>query len=109
MAVMERLRVRGGNHYAYADVLRRRADFNPESAALRGREGDDVSYGRLPLEYRADVAGAEYVVYSYGTPIAWTCDGAPWTVPAESYSLTTTRHQNVIRAALDVLDGYVTK
>lgn len=63
--------------------------------------------GRLPFEYKASCAQADYVVYSYGTPIAWhlrgdyaSDAGHEWVLPDEGYSLTTTRHQNKIAVAL---------
>lgn len=36
-----------------------------------------------------------YVVFSYGTPIAWRCagDGQEWCAPKVTYSVTTSKHQ----------------
>jgi hypothetical protein len=62
---------------------------------------DDGFYplGRLPGEHHASLKRADYVVYSYSTPIAWhTEDG--WVMPDEKYSVTTSRHQSRIRTAL---------
>lgn len=48
----------------------------------------------------------EYVVWSYGTPIAWHVpndgdgDDERWVIPDVKYSQTTTRHQNLVRTAL---------
>lgn len=40
-----------------------------------------------------------YVVYSYGTPIAWhTLDG--WYIVAQKFSVTTSKHQNYVRRAI---------
>ena len=58
--------------------------------------------GRLPAEYHASACAADYVVYSYATPIAWHGpDG--WVMPDESYSVTTSKQQGRIRTALSVL------
>ena len=59
--------------------------------------------GRLDPEEEArlarDVATLNYLVYSYGTPIAWhTADG--WYVVAQKFSVTTSKHQNYVRRAI---------
>lgn len=43
--------------------------------------------------------GIDYVIYSYGTPIAWRAWGM-WKVPDEKYSVTTSKHQGRIRTAI---------
>lgn len=47
---------------------------------------------------------AYYVVFSYGTPIAWhrytSGDTGEWTVPARKYSATTSNHQTITRSAI---------
>lgn len=61
------------------------------------------SLGRLDDKYRVSVGQADYVVYSYATPIAWhMSDGKYnyWVMPDESYSATTSRHQSITRTAL---------
>lgn len=87
---------------------------------LRGRHasrGDWSTRGRLPEGWWADltsVQGAVYVVYSHGTPIAWTPWIMPegevsrrWIVPPVSYSRSTTNHQNATRAAIEASGGYI--
>jgi len=63
-----------------------------------------VSPGRLPAEcvdsLREATTGGGYVVFSYATPIAWWSPGAGWTVPEVRYSVTTCRHQAIVRRAL---------
>jgi hypothetical protein len=66
-----------------------------------------VWFGRLPMEWCRELSelsksatGCVYVVWSYGTPIAWFYGGV-WSVPDVKYSVTTSRHQNIVRAALD--------
>ncbi len=75
----------------------------------RVAKGNGVCMGRLPENWRAvlrldNERDALYVVYSYGTPIAWRAivndRDAPehdkWTIPDVKYSATTTNHQNVV-------------
>lgn len=84
--------------------------------ALRGEKGNATGFavGRLPSEYWDSVKDADYVVYSYATPIAWHISydtgsavaNPRWVMPNEKYSLTTTRHQAIIRTALgDFMNG----
>lgn len=57
-------------------------------------------YGQLDYDYRQSVDSAEYVVYSYTTPIAWLIceDSKPyWVIPDVYYSATTTHHQHAAR------------
>ena len=62
--------------------------------------------GRLDAEEYAklvqakDSARVAYVVYSYGTPIAWHTDGQGWYVVSQKFSVTTSKHQNLVRRAI---------
>jgi len=66
-------------------------------------------YGALPREYAVGLDEAEYVVYCYGTPIAWVsnADGARFEgdtprvnyVPDWQYSATTTYYQSLVMQA----------
>lgn len=66
-------------------------------------------YGALPREYAVGLDEAEYVVYCYGTPIAWVtnADGAQFEgdtprvnyVPDWQYSATTTYYQSLVMEA----------
>lgn len=58
--------------------------------------------GKLPHEYHAEITqqNPDYVVYSYYTPIAWHTETNGWTIPDNSYSVTTTNHQNLVRRAV---------
>jgi hypothetical protein len=57
--------------------------------------------GRLPDEYEQQLRldQPSYIVYSYGTPIAWYCDKG-WFIPDAKYSTTTSKHQNYVRRAI---------
>lgn len=77
--------------------ISRRAEFQNSTKALRGvrtvPHQSWIGTGWLPREHRAAVLAADYVVYSYATPIAWHVPGEGWTVPDVKYSVTTSRHQ----------------
>jgi hypothetical protein len=41
-----------------------------------------------------------FFVYSYGTPIAWHTDAEGWYVVSQKFSVTTSKHQNLVRRAI---------
>jgi hypothetical protein len=57
--------------------------------------------GRLTPDYEQQLRldQPSYIVYSYGTPIAWFCDKG-WFIPDTKYSTTTSKHQNYVRRAV---------
>lgn len=61
--------------------------------------------GRLPEEYANELrqqardGHLKYVLYSYGTPMAWLV-GAVWVRPPVKYSVTTSGHQSVFASAI---------
>ena len=61
--------------------------------------------GRLNAEEYAKLVDASanrkfvYVVYSYGTPIAWRTNEA-WYVVEQKFTVTTSKHQNYTRRAI---------
>lgn len=66
--------------------------------------------GRLPWDwcptFFADTAdGRAYIVYSYGTPIAWERSDGLRVVPPVTYSVTTARHQSQARRAWGIRWG----
>jgi hypothetical protein len=81
--------------------------FTTGNGTLSGRAftGNDYLYaqaGQLPQDLR-DVFVHDrpiYVVYSYATPIAWFSPVAGWVVPSVKYSVTTSRHQGIVRQAV---------
>jgi hypothetical protein len=81
-----------------------------EASALSARTVCNARppYGRLDdvesfYEATHNSGGPVYVVYSYGTPIAWHIYATDeWVVPAEKYSTTTSKHQGLVRRALQV-------
>lgn len=97
--------------WKFAECLQNRQAFATHGALYS--EGPEMpgywAQGQLDVvEYGASLAQADYVVYSYGTPIAWHLRGdyaadagVEWVMPDEKYSLTTTRHQGKILVALN--------
>jgi hypothetical protein len=56
-------------------------------------EGKDLA------TYQADRIGINYIVYSYGTPIAWHTLSFGWYIVEQKFSVTTSKHQNTVRRA----------
>ena len=57
------------------------------------------SFGMLPYTSLPDLLGSDYIVYSYATPIAWFKNGE-WQLPNHKYSVTTSKHQSIVRKAI---------
>lgn len=114
---IEKLGVKSGarSHWQdYADVLRARVPFRT-SGSLCGApvKPDELrDGGRLDCKWLADMRRADYVVWSYGTPIAWHILGEGWVIPARGTagdgveSVTTTAQMNKIRVAVGSFDRY---
>ena len=86
------------------DWIARRREFKNSTGSLRGAR---IEPGWVPdtlgeLPYSAATVGgvnsAEYVVYSYQTPIAWWTSRNGWVRPPVKYSRTTSRHQGLCPA-----------
>jgi hypothetical protein len=60
------------------------------------------SFGMLPDAHIASLLAdrPSYIVWSYGTPIAWYTQTDQWVIPSLKYSVTTSRHQSLIRRAI---------
>lgn len=104
-----KLRARGP-WWELAPVIRNREPFTTHGA-LHGEDFPPSAYelinlSMLPRDLWESVEAADYVVYSYSTPIAWHTlheDGAHngcWTIPDVKYSVTTTAHQHKVMTAL---------
>ena len=79
------------------------------AGALSGEqfyEGSSTNEGMMSGEsyeqWRADCDAGHitYVVRSYYTPIAWCNIPGEWIVTTDKYSVTTSRHQGIVRRAL---------
>lgn len=92
-----------------APMLRDLIPFRNTTGSLRGERVDafrpDVLHSWLDAETRAtfyaddDGARIDFVVWSYGTPIAWHT-GNGWRMPDRRYSVTTSRHQSQVRRGI---------
>jgi hypothetical protein len=96
------------NYRQIPDAVAARQPFQGNSmSAERVAPGRYVRFGFLSqadaklLDQAADDAKHKgetlYVVYSYGTPIAWGLDGRDLYVPEVRYSVTSGRHQGICR------------
>lgn len=109
----------GSNGYSnlrphFDESLKKLEPFHISTNNLRGEKTRSGYYdkdrGWLNPKYADELIYADYVVYSYHTPIAWHIPARLplipepfWHIPTEKYSLTTTRHQTCIRAALQTI------
>ena len=89
-----------------ARALRNGEDFTT-SGALKGEATPYwIDSGRMAqddanaLRTAKYAPGIHYVVYSYGTPIAYLVKSGGWVVPDAKYSATTSKHQTTVRRAL---------
>lgn len=65
------------------------------TGSFHGEAGPATQTGSLPAEFHDSARRADYVIYSYETPIAWKVNGA-WVKPDVRYSLTTSNHQGAL-------------
>ncbi len=95
---MVRTTVRNGAE----DCIRNRTEFT--ASAMSGGV-EFRGFGRLDYKWRgglfvADHRGTlEYIVYSYATPIGWVDNGTV-VIPDDKYSVTTSKHQQIVRMSL---------
>lgn len=73
---------------------------------IKIKREDTLDFGRLPEEYRKQLRQqhefdmVKYMIFSYGTPIAWVLYAGTWICPEVNYSITTTHHQGVVKTAI---------
>lgn len=82
-------------------ALTDRVPFRNSTGSFRGvnqKDGTGRLEGDTLAEFRA--ADVTYVVYSYGTPIAWVTRSGLVRIPGTRYSVTTSNHQGLARAYL---------
>ena len=99
---MKQLNQRDAIHY-----IATRQEF--KASALMGtfaHTGAGRLQGKELATYDADKVGIDFIVYSYGTPIAWHTLNFGWYVVEQKFSVTTSKHQNYVRRAVaDSLQG----
>jgi hypothetical protein len=81
------------------DRIKELKQFRNQTGALRATPGGASEYGYLPTGYHEQVRDAEYVVYSYRTPIAWVTADGDRIIPDVGYSPTTGQHQYIVKGA----------
>lgn len=85
-----------------AEAMVAREPFSTHGALNGGPTSYPPSQGRLSSEEYARLreAPVDYVVYSYGTPIAWHYTFGGWYMAHQKFSVTTSKHQGTVRRAL---------
>ena len=74
-------------------------EYTPHSGRL-----DEKESAQLIADFKG--FGGLYVVYSYRTPIAWHNNHGAWYLVSQKFSVTTSKHQNLIKRAIaDSLQG----
>lgn len=101
--------VSGHRHYTWRKTvvtideagprITNRKAFRTQTGSMRGVVGGAEEMGHLPEAYREEAGDAEYVVYSYQTPIAWITADGQRVIPDIGYSLTTGSHQGTVKHA----------
>ena len=92
-------------HHTNAEHIREAIHFR-EPFAIASMSGTlkpagwRIALNRLPIEYAESVYAAQYVVYSYGTAIAWWSEDGGWIVPDTYYSNTTSGHQGIAKVGI---------
>src|SRR5262245_35679708 len=84
--------------YDNSDVIRDRVNWRGNN--LRGECGGAITCGQLPRYLMPLVGKADYVIYSYATPIMWHIPEVGWFDPEHRYSVTTSKHQSQVRGAM---------
>lgn len=94
------------SNYDARPLISRREPFTNHNGSFRGVRGYE-GRGHLPTQFVTDsLLKAEYVVYSYRTPLAWVRRGR-WYYASVSYSPTTTQHQSIVRWAMTGKPAYL--
>lgn len=77
------------------------SNFYGQVTSPEGIEPSFTSYGQLPNTH-IDLMikdNPSYIVWSYATPIAWVTSNGQWVIPSLKYSVTTSKHQSLVRGA----------
>ena len=86
--IRERIAFKGSNLFGYYVPLVWDC-FEPKTGKL-----PDTDVLKLHREQPS------YIIYSYGTPIAWWSTTTGWNIPTVKYSVTTSKHQTYVRRAI---------
>lgn len=98
------LLTRRNAHMVLTAAVRHAEPFKNSTGTLRGVRLEKLSQGRMDPNtwiLHKDTP-VQFVIYNYDTPIAWMTAKGEWVMPTDTYSKTTTAHQNMIRGVLGV-------
>lgn len=102
-----RFRTQRDGWWRLAEIIADSQPFASTTGSLRGaRHRWPTSFGRLAAHHAARLRddathnGIDVIIYSYTTPVAWHALDVGWRVPDATYSVTTSRHQSLVRVAL---------
>ncbi len=113
-----KLRIKKDGWWVFRDVIANGEEFRTYGALYSVKkyvpghvydpcncaEDGNGPWGRLPKQYWESVNHADYVIYSYSTPIAWhDYYQDKWVMPDEKYSATTSDHQSLVCTAISEL------
>lgn len=88
-----------------ASALRAFRALTVRDGYLSGRlYGDDLERFRAVCANVDNIDDMPYIVFSYGTPIAWY-HGGEWNLATAKFSVTTSKHQSIVRRATGFIVG----
>lgn len=85
-----------------AEAIGNREEFDTHGALSTERDVSFTTMGRLNeferacLRHELECGAVEYVVFSYGTPIAWTNHDGSIHKVTQKFSVTTSKHQGML-------------
>ena len=100
------------NNRQMSKAIHDRTPAQNSTGSLRLVLGSVWYTGRLPdsfvLLYKESRGNSKitHTVLSYQTPIAWRLTDGSWVIPETSYSVTTSRHQGIVRVATSAPESY---
>ena len=104
MQTIPRITVNKDDAIGFAHMLRDSKAFDTHGNLRARREfsglGEYRPFDGIELD---ELMRAQYVVYSYDTPIVWRTPEGGWVRNMNYYSVTTAKHQSKVFSALDLL------
>ena len=102
METIPKITIRKDDALAYVRLLRNAQAFDTHGALFARRTLTGLGEYRPFDEVEFDeIFTAQYIVYSYDTPIAWLTRQGEWVKNQMFYSTTTRRHQSKVFEAID--------
>lgn len=99
-----KITVRDHDMVAFAALLMNGQAFDTHGY-LKARRGFAGLGEYVPFDdiEREELIQAQFVVYSYDTPIAWRTQKGAWVLNGTRYNATTSRHQSKVFSAISQL------